>query len=184
MLEIRTVQVVPVINPESKKIIGYAAKFNTRSKLIQGAFIETIAPGAFKHSLDSGRDIKALINHDPSRLLGTRANKTLTVAEDGTGLYFEVDPPDTSYARDLRTLMERGDISECSFAFRCVSDSWRMEDGVPLRTLKDVDVGDVSIVTDPAYAGTEAKLRSYEEFRERQAYLSLLKMRLEIASRL
>ena len=136
-------------------IAGYAAKFNTRSQDL-GGFVETIAPGAFARSLDSGADVRALINHDPSLILGRTVAGTLRVAEDSTGLHYQVQAPDTSYARDLIESMQRGDVTQSSFGFYKQIDDWSRDGATRLRTLLDVDVFDVSPVTYPAYLDTES----------------------------
>ena len=51
-----------------RKLEGYAATFGTEAQV--GNFTETIAPGAFAGSLGAANDIVALVDHDPSRLLG------------------------------------------------------------------------------------------------------------------
>ncbi len=97
-------------------LVGYAALFGSLSVNL-GGFREQIEPGAFKESI-SEDDIRSLFNHDEDHVLGRLANKTLRLAEDAKGLRFENDLPDTQTARDLATLIERGDVSQMSFAFR------------------------------------------------------------------
>jgi HK97 family phage prohead protease len=134
---------------------GYAAKFDTRSHDL-GGFVETIRSGAFGRAIREGQDVRALINHDPGLILGRTASGTLKLAEDSTGLHYEVDAPDTSYARDLSESMQRGDVTQSSFGFRVRQDDWQKEGRGRLRTLLDVDLTDVSPVTYPAYEDTES----------------------------
>jgi uncharacterized protein len=153
---------------------GYAALYNSLSKnLGQGKknFREKIAPGTFQRSLTSGADVKALFNHAPDNILGRTKSGTLKLSDDSHGLKFRCDLNQKSQAhRDLYESVKRGDIDECSFAFTVArgGDDW-MDDGCEdddsgetcaLRTLKDVDLIDVSVVTYPAYAGTEAGARA------------------------
>jgi len=137
-------------------IAGYSALFNTVADL--GPFREQIAPGAFGESIGQD-DIRALFNHDPNFVLGRNKAGTLRLAEDGKGLSMACDLPDTQYARDLATSIERGDISQQSFGFKTLDDDWQMQAGVPLRTLKRVRLRDVSPVTFPAYASTDVAMR-------------------------
>ena len=144
-------------------LTGYAAKFNSPSADL-GGFKETIMPGAFKRSISSGADVRALMNHDPNMVLGRTKNGTLQLSEDGTGLRFSCVLPDTQAARDLHTLVKRGDIDSCSFAFQAKDQSWedaRSENGdlYANRKLMDVDLMDVSAVTYPAYGDTEVQAR-------------------------
>lgn len=129
---------------------GYAAVFDARSGNL-GGFYEEVASSAFTKTIREA-DVRALQNHDPNLVLGRTKNGSLKLSADDKGLYYEVEPADTSYARDLRILMERGDVDQSSFAFRMIDDDWRLEnDDTPIRTLKEVALVDVSPVTYPAY---------------------------------
>jgi hypothetical protein len=79
--------------------------------------------------------------------------------EDERGLYFEAELADTQEARDLHTLVARGDVDQMSFAFRVIRQKWN-EDRTE-RTLTEVSLadGDVSIVTYPAYPATSVEAR-------------------------
>jgi hypothetical protein len=134
---------------------GYAAKFDTRSHDL-GGFVETIRTGAFGRAIGEGQDVRALINHDPGLILGRTTSGTLKLSEDSTGLHYEVNAPDTSYARDLAESMQRGDVTQSSFGFRVRLDDWQKEGRGRLRTLIDLDLTDVSPVTYPAYEDTES----------------------------
>lgn len=151
---------------------GHAAVFGRRSQNL-GGFVEVIDPKAFDRSLGDNPDVRALINHDPSLLLGRSRSGTLRLAKDSTGLHYEIDLPDTQAARDLRVSMERGDISHSSFAFFVMRDGdvWsETEEGFPQRTLTAVSIhnGDVSPVTYPAYEDTDSGVagRAYKSLAE------------------
>jgi hypothetical protein len=102
-----------------------------------------------------------LLNHDTSRVLGTTRAKTLRLAEDSKGLHVEADLPETTYGRDLSISMQRGDVDSMSFGFSVPKggDSWN-EDG-SRRTLREVRLHEVSVVTFPAYEATSAQVRDY-----------------------
>ena len=138
---------------------GYAAVFDSPSQPLP--FVETIAPGAFKRSLSSRNNVRMLLNHDTSRVLGTTRAKTLRLAEDSKGLHVEADLPETTYGRDLSVSMQRGDVDSMSFGFSVPKggDSWN-EDG-SRRTLREVRLHEVSVVTFPAYEATSAQVRDY-----------------------
>jgi len=143
---------------------GYAARFNTTSQNL-GGFVERIAPGTFAKTLQEA-DVRALFNHDPNLLLGRNKVGTLTLAEDSTGLAYEVELPDTSVGRDLAVLLERGDVSGSSFGFRTITDEWAETDsGFPERTLTSVALRDVGPVTFPAYVDADSAIRSLAESR-------------------
>jgi len=133
---------------------GYAALFNSRSENL-GGFTETIAPGAFSRSLKSRNDVKLLWNHDTSAVLGSTRAGTLTLVEDAKGLRVSAELPNTTYGRDARELIKRGDVSGFSFGFSIPGrggDDWSA-DGTE-RTLKSVRLHEVSLVAFPAYPET------------------------------
>jgi HK97 family phage prohead protease len=152
-------------------IRGYAARFNSPSSPIGGRFIERIAPGAFDDVLAD--DVRALINHDPSLILGRSIAGTLRLSVDGQGLAYEVDLPDTAYARDLATSIGRGDINQSSFGFSLELDGeeWsRGDNGMKVRTITKVKrLYDVSPVTYPAYPEATVGLRSLQRFEEAES---------------
>lgn len=149
------------------KMSGHAAIFNEETR-IGSFFREKIAPGAFAESIQKD-DIRALFNHDANYVLGRNRAGTLKLKEDDRGLAIEIDPPDTSFARDLAVSMERGDISQMSFAFQVLGDEWEEGEGdaLDLRTITKLKLYDVSPVTYPAYEGTDIGLRSQNAFRSK-----------------
>lgn len=148
---------------------GYAAKFNTLSDPL-GGFREQIAPGAFDGVLDN--DVRSFFNHDMNIILGRTVAGTLRISVDDTGLAYEVDLPDTQVARDLIISMDRGDITQSSFAFSVSpnGDTWdETEDGVIVRTItKFSRLYDVSPVSIPAYPDATAGVRSLDAWRATQ----------------
>ncbi len=147
------------ITVDQNKVTGYFAKFNSLSEDL-GGFREQIAPGAFARSLKQSPDVCAFVDHDSSKIIGRTSADTLSVTEDEVGLAFTVELPDTSYARDLKVSMARGDIGKCSFGFFTNEDNWAEVNGSLVRTLLDVTVFEGSIVSLPAYTDTDAQLRS------------------------
>lgn len=147
---------------EKPKLFGHAAIFNSLSEILAGGFRELIIPGAFAKTLESA-DIRALFNHNPSVVLGRSKSGTLRLKEDSTGLAIEIDPPDTQVSRDLMISIERGDINQMSFGFRTIADSWERVDGKMIRTLSEIELIDVSLVTYPAYTDTDIALRSMQD---------------------
>lgn len=158
--EIRVVQ-----DGKKRRIVGHAAVFNKDSEFM--GFTERVAPGAFRSAINND-DVRALINHDPNFVLGRNRAGTLKMYEDDIGLHVEIDPPETQYAKDLLTVMDRGDVSQMSFGFVTKTDEWDYSGDWPVRTLKDVELFDVSIVTYPAYPDTSAAVRSMDKWKEKQ----------------
>lgn len=166
---------------------GYAAKFATQTN-IGGCFMEQIARGAFARAAAED-DVRMLLNHNPDHVLGRTKAGTLTLAEDETGLRFECIAPNTQLARDLAESVKRGDINQCSFGFYVRSEQWDEREGeLPIRTLKEVQLDDVSIVTYPAYQDTVAVARSVRDRasaeraaeEQKRNRLDLMKKRIQI----
>lgn len=145
---------------DGNRLVGHAAVFDVHAEM--PGHWETMARGAFDDVLASDPDVKALFNHNPSLILGATRSKTLRLEVDDVGLAFELDLPDTTYAQDLRALVEREDVRGCSFGFIPGADAWsRAPDGGQLRTHTSIkDLLDVSLVSYPAYDGTDVALRS------------------------
>ena len=146
---------------------GYALKYNRLSQNL-GGFVERVAPGAVNKTLSDNLDVLARYNHEDDYLLGRTASGTLRLTSDEQGLAYEIDLPDTTAGRDLAVLLERGDVTQSSFAFYVPpgGDEWgTTEQGFPLRTLNQVQLVDVAPVNTPAYPDTEAGLRSLAECR-------------------
>ena len=145
------------------KVEGYAAVFGQETD-IGGMFREVIERGAFKDAI--GRDdVVFLINHDGLPLARTRSG-TLTLSEDDHGLKISttLDPEDPD-VKSIAGKMKRGDLDKMSFAFYPEIQEWDENGETPLRTIKQARLSDVSIVTSPAYEGTEIALRSLEASR-------------------
>lgn len=149
-------------------IEGYAALFDTLS-LDLGGFREQIAPGAFKSSLENG-NIRAFANHEGglSQIGSTNAG-SLEAREDDKGLFVRITPPPTQAGKDSLILVESGEISQMSFGFsvRSNGSSWGVdEEGAEIRTLTDVNLFEVSIVSFPAYPDTSIAARSLDSWRD------------------
>jgi hypothetical protein len=162
---------------EGVRVAGYAAVFNEETN-IAGAFMERIEPGAFRDAV--GRDdVVFLVNHDGLPLARSRAGQgTLTLREDERGLYMETlldgEDPDV---RSITGKMKRGDLDKMSFAFRAEVEEWDESGELPVRTIKQARLYDVSVVTSPAYEGTEIGLRSLEAARAERVNPELNKAR-------
>ena len=180
--EIRLSQPVDIrVEGETVKVSGYAAVFDQEAN-IGGMFREKIEQGAFKDAI--GRDdVVFLVNHDGLPLARTRSG-TLTIREDDHGLFMEseldVTDPDVM---SIVPKMKRGDLDKMSFAFSPDIEEWDDSGDVPLRTIRQASLYDVSIVTNPAYEGTEIGLRCLEQHRKEQcsSVAKRARMRMKLA---
>jgi HK97 family phage prohead protease len=149
---------------------GYGALFGQETVITTKdlRFREVIAPGAFRDSIAQD-DIRVAFNHDANFIIGRTSAKTATVTETSTGLQYSAEPPDTSWARDLMTSIQRRDITGSSFQFEVAKDEdeeWDltpMRQGLlPLRTIKRAKLFEVGPVAFPAYDTTTVSARAIE----------------------
>jgi hypothetical protein len=121
-----------------------------------GGWREVIVAGAFA---TDGEDIHALWQHRSDQVLGRTTTGTLRLQQDDTGIYSEIDPPDTQWARDALVSIERGDVDRSSFAFYTDEDEWLLTANEVIRRVKRGRLAEVSPVTFPAYPSTSTALR-------------------------
>ena len=89
---------------------------------------------------------------------------TLALEQDDTGLLCEAQlDGESPLVRSLKSAMDRGDADQMSFAFRVVKQEWN-EDYTD-RTIREVQLFDVSVVTYPANPATSVSLRTAASLR-------------------
>lgn len=145
---------------------GYAMRYDQPS--VPLPFKETFAPGSFTRSLKSRADIRLYVNHDETMVLASRRARTLRIEDRADGLWIEADLPDTTAGRDLRVLLERGDVHQQSVGFSAVRDQWSA-DGSERRVI-EAKLFESSIVTGlAAYPQTTASVRNLRLLASRTA---------------
>jgi hypothetical protein len=168
---------VSIAAPAGRMLAGLAIPYGKWSREISEPFApqfkERITRGAFGEL--AGADIKLLFNHDASALLARTRSGTLALSDTAQGLRFTADLADTSIGRDVRALLERGDLSgEMSFGFYVDRDEWN-----PRRTERTVTAArlvELSVVVDAAYGDkTNSSLRDVHA-----AAVEAARLRLEI----
>ena len=154
-------------------IEGYFAVFNSNYEIGAG-MSESIAPGAFTSSL--ANDVRALINHDTTLVLGRTKANTLQLKEDSHGLWGHIDiNPNDVDAMNLYERVKRGDVDQCSFGFEIRSEDTDIKDDGSIHwTIRDVNLFEVSCCTFPAYKETNISAREHDrdeiQKRERDAW--------------
>lgn len=146
---------------EELTIEGYFAVFNSNYEIGPG-MSESIAPGAFDGTLSG--DIRALVNHDTTLVLGRTAAHTLELRQDERGLWgkIRINPKDSD-AMNLYERVKRGDVNQCSFGFDITDEESTVSDNGSVHwTIKSVDLYEVSCCTFPAYEQTNISARSKE----------------------
>lgn len=158
---------------EGRTIEGLAIVWDSPSEVLYDprsgrSFTEVIHYGAVDNSLLSASDVLCLYEHDRKSLLG-RCNcgeGSMTLTIDERGLVYTLDLPKTTLGEDVRELIARGDLRNSSFAFMVDEggDRWeRKEDGTWIRHVHRLSwLGDVSVVSLPAYTQTSVSARSIE----------------------
>lgn len=163
---------------ETPKISGYFAVFNSNYDIAPG-MSESVAPGAFDNTLSG--DIRALVNHDTTLVLGRTSAHTLELRQDEHGLWGEiaVNPKDSD-AMNLYERVKRGDVNQCSFGFDIRDEETTVsENGDVHWTIKDVELFEVSCCTFPAYEQTNISARSAEREKIRERELTGWKERMK-----
>jgi hypothetical protein len=141
-------------------ISGFAVVYNSVTD-IGGLFREKIAPGAFDKSLRERPDVLALWNHSADRPLGRTSAGTLDLRSDRIGLWFGLNPDDTT-PDGLTAIgtVRRQDVRGMSFGFTVMRETW--DDGddtqLPLRTVEEAILWEVTLTPLPAYTETSASL--------------------------
>lgn len=155
---------------EDMYIEGMFAVFDSIYNIAPG-MSESVAPGAFSNSI--GGDVRALINHDTTLVLGRTTAGTLELREEPTGLWGRVKVnPNDQEAVNAYERVKRGDVSQCSIGFDILSEDTEIrDDGSVHWTIRDVKLWEVSVCTFPAYEETAISARAdqVEEIRKRQA---------------
>jgi HK97 family phage prohead protease len=152
-------------------LYGYFLTFNEWTvieSVYEGRFLESVAPGAATRTLaEDGDAIRILFNHGFDPTIGEKPLTKPDLAEDGVGVLYEGRMFDTSYNHDLVPLLAAG-VLGASFRFNVVQELWNESPGVsphnpnglPERTLTEIEISEGGPVTFPAYAGATAGLRS------------------------
>lgn len=148
-----------------RRVSGMAAPYNARTKIRSWGgyeFEEWLEPGVFGETLRSGADIRLLLEHDSRSLLARSKAGNLRLRDTANGLEFEADLPDTQLARDALENIRAKNYPGMSFGFvpkemvRTYDDKGRLS-SVGHRS---AGLGEISIVSLPAYTKTSVALRS------------------------
>lgn len=152
-------------------VTGYASITNVPYEVNDwlGSYDETVSRGAFGKALREADDVRLLVNHDGIPLARTSSG-TLNLREvtdpladpqgrGQTGLWCDATlATDSPLAQSVVSAMSRGDMSEMSFAFQATRQEWNAD--YTQRTVNEVRLFDVSVVTYPANPATSISLNS------------------------
>ena len=158
-------------SPNTEKCIeGYFALYEKETELWPGCF-EIISKKAFENTI-AKNDIRALINHDSTLVLGRNKSGTLILKEDDKGLYgkIKINEKDTD-AMNLYSRVERGDVDQCSIGFNIIDEDYEeLADGGVRFRVNEIDLHEVSCCTFPAYEDTsiQARKKDVEQIQSRK----------------
>lgn len=158
--------VIVRIKDDSIEIEGYVNSIERKSRPLMsriGRFVERICKGAFKKAIERNENIRLLLNHNWERDLGGTKDGNLVLTEDNIGLHARATISDKEVIEKARN----GSLVGWSFGFNDREVENHVEDGIPTRDVKDLDLFEVSILDrtkTPAYEGTLLSVRSNEEF--------------------
>lgn len=138
---------------------GYASIFNNIAD-IGGYYKEQFAKGAFSRAISEQHDVRALVDHRSELLLGRTKAGTLKIWEDEIGLRVEIKLPKNTNGQNIKESVARGDLTQMSIGFIPLSEEFDRTGETILRTITDVELLDVSVVTYPAYEDTKISLRN------------------------
>lgn len=144
---------------EGKRLSGYAIRFDDITT-IGNQFDERVANTALDGVDMNG--VHALYNHNWDMPLG-KEGLNMSLNKDEKGLRVDIDLNNTTYANDLYENVRTGVVGGMSFGFTIADDEWEKRDGLPLRTINQIDkLYEVTFTSAPAYPTTEVGLRSLE----------------------
>lgn len=163
-LELRTLTINDLTFDDTlMSVTGYVNKTGEPSAVLgsgDNKFREIIEPGVFTSALQNADIVDFYDEHDPSRVLATTKNGTLSLKEDQTGLLMNAHIIKTSWGKDAYELITSGVITGMSFGMQVLDDSWSVgDDGVAVRTVKAIKLFEVSAVRHPAYPTSTLEAR-------------------------
>lgn len=126
-------------------------------------FRETIAKGVFARAISNSDRIDFLSMHDKDLILSTTDNDSLELRETDNGLEMNASITRTSWGKDTFQLIKDGIIKGMSFGMRVLNDTWSIaSDNIPMRTINDIELFEVSAVRNPAYTSSEIEARDVD----------------------
>lgn len=165
------------LESSKNKVSGYACVFEKESVNL-GGFTEIIHRGAITQETIEKSDIFANLDHDPTYIIARSRNGkgSLKLSVDDIGLYFEFELPQTEKGNEIRSYLERDEITQCSFCFSLdvndkESQKWSIRNNTQYREIYKIDkLYDIALVFQPAYEQTSVSLRKAME--EEKDYIS------------
>ena len=126
-------------------------------------FVEQISPKAFQRAIEKSEDILCLLNHEPSRVLGSTKQGNVELFEDNIGLRAICKITDSEVIKKAKENKLRG----WSFGIEALKEHEEpLEEGFKRRFIDEMNLAEVSIIDEhkiPCYVGTSIETRSDKE---------------------
>jgi HK97 family phage prohead protease len=122
-----------------------------------GIYTEVIAPGALTRTLaERGDEAELRLQHGRHPVVGALPIGVFDLLyETRRGGWFSAEPLDASYVRELVLPAVYSALMYTSFGFRVAetpnAEVWTRRGGRPYRQLRDIDLHEVTLCTNPAY---------------------------------
>lgn len=171
-MEIRTLPIQLHQNDNDKlSVSGYVNVTGSFSEPIRNSngeyFRETIEQGVFNNALGRASRVDFLAEHDTTKILATTENSSLELNEDSKGLFMSAKISPTSWGKDAYQLIIDGIIQGLSFGMIVLDQDWSTcDDGLPLRTIRAIELFEVSAVRHPAYKSSSVEARGIEQIND------------------
>ena len=144
-------------------VVGIVIRYRERATLPWGT--EEFLPGAFGAFQDT--PVYANRMHERSQPLGW-LGKQLVLDDDEVRLESILTLPDTTYGRDVAVEVKDGILKGESLEFRVIEDTVNQD--TAHRVISKAKLYGFGIVDQPAYSGSLAAMRSWNEYRLAHGY--------------
>lgn len=126
-------------------------------------FVEQISPKTFQRAVEKNDDILCLLNHEPSRVLGSTKQGNIELFEDNIGLRAICKITDSEVIEKAKQNKLRG----WSFGFETLKEHEEiLGDGFKRRFVDEMNLAEVSIIDErkiPCYVGTSIETRAEKQ---------------------
>ena len=163
-MEIRLKDVNLEYDNDAKRIGGYINVVERSSEVMYSHkdckwFKETMQSGVFKRALQKNQSVPLLLEHDWDKQVAHTNDGTLELREDSIGLRFDAVVSEDTYKE-----IEKKGITSCSFGFK-INEQQKEPVNTKLekRYVTNIDLFEVSLVSNPAYVGSLVEKRALED---------------------
>ena len=163
-MEIRLKDVNLEYDNDAKRIGGYINVVERSSEVMYSHkdckwFKETMQSGVFKRALQKNQSIPLLLEHDWDKQVAHTNDGTLELREDSIGLRFDAVVSEETYKE-----IEKKGITSCSFGFKINEQQKEpINKKLEKRYVTNIDLFEVSLVSNPAYVGSLVEKRALED---------------------